>query len=136
VCGPVAGIGEHAYEHRVLESLASAQNYVASLASLSRPYLGDDPIEIGAGAGDYAAAWLAEGLGRITLTEADPYLLGELLSRFERDDRVAVRELDVTTSPEAEHSAPSSPSTSSSTSRTTSARSARLGTSLARVAQS
>ncbi len=101
----MAGIGEPAYQHRVLESLASAQNYIAWLASLASPYLGDDPIEIGAGAGDYASAWLAEGLARITLTEADPYLLGELRSRFERDGRVAVRELDVTTSPKAEHSA-------------------------------
>ncbi len=103
--GPVVGIGEPAYQHRVLESLGSAQKYIAWLASLARPFLGDDPIEIGAGAGDYAAAWLAEGLARITLTEADPHLLGELRSRFERDDRVAVRELDVTTSPQAEHSA-------------------------------
>jgi SAM-dependent methyltransferase len=96
---------EPAYQHRVLESLGSAQNYIAWLASLAWPYLGDDPIEIGAGAGDYAAAWLTEGVGRITLTEADPHLLGELRSRFERDNRVAVRELDVTASPEAEHSA-------------------------------
>jgi len=101
----VAGIGELAYQHRVLESLSSAQNYIAWLASLAGPHLGDDPIEIGAGAGDYAAAWLAEGVGRITLTEADPHLLGGLRSRFERDARVAVRELDVTKSPEAEHSA-------------------------------
>jgi SAM-dependent methyltransferase len=89
----------------VLESLGSAQNYIAWLASLARPYLGDDPIEIGAGAGDYAAAWLAAGLGRITITEADPHLLGELGSRFEGDGRVAVGELDVASSPEAEHSA-------------------------------
>jgi SAM-dependent methyltransferase len=105
VSGPVVDIGEPAYQHRVLESLATAQNYIAWLASLARPYLGDDPIEIGAGAGDYAAAWLAEGVGRITLTEADPHLLGELRSRFEHDDRVAVGELDVTTSPRGEHSA-------------------------------
>jgi SAM-dependent methyltransferase len=103
--GPVAGMDEPAYQHRVLESLGSAQNYIAWLASLARPYLGDDPIEIGAGAGDYAAAWLTDGVGRITLTEADPHLLGELRSRFERDNRVAVRELDVMTSPEAQHSA-------------------------------
>jgi SAM-dependent methyltransferase len=98
-------MGEPAYQHRMLESLGSAQNYIAWLASLARPYLGDDPIEIGAGAGHYAAAWLAEGVVRITLTEADPHLLGELHSRFERDNRVAVHELDVMTSPEAEHSA-------------------------------
>ena len=105
MCGPVAGISEPTYQRRVLESLGSAQNYIAWLASLARPYLGDNPIEIGAGAGAYAEEWLTEGIGRITLTEADPHLLGELRSRFERDARVTVRELDVTTSPEAEHSA-------------------------------
>ena len=101
----MAGVGESAYQHRVLESLGSAQNYIAWLASLARPYLGNDPIEIGAGAGDYAAAWLAEGVGRITLSEVDPHLLGGLHSRFERDDRVAVRDLDVMRSPDGEHSA-------------------------------
>jgi SAM-dependent methyltransferase len=105
VSGPVSGIAESAYQHRVLESLASAQNYIAWLASLARPYLGDDPIEVGAGAGDYAAAWLADGIERITLTEADPDLLTGLRSRFDRDNRVVVRELDVTQSPDAEHSA-------------------------------
>lgn len=93
------------YQHRVLESLASAQNYIAWLASLAGPYLGDDPIEIGAGAGDYAEAWLRTGVERLTLSEADPHLLGELRSRFADDDRVTVRALDVTASPESSHSA-------------------------------
>lgn len=101
----MAGIAEPAYQHRVLESLASAQNYIAWLASLARPYLGDDPLEVGAGAGDYAAAWLADGLQRITLSELDPHLLGELRTRFEGDERVTVRELDVTGAPEGSHSA-------------------------------
>jgi len=101
----VAGIAEPAYQHRVLESLASAQNYIAWLASLARPYLGDDPLEVGAGAGDYAAAWLADGLAHITLSELDPHLLGELRTRFEGEERVTVRELDVTGAPEGSHSA-------------------------------
>jgi SAM-dependent methyltransferase len=101
----VAGIAEPAYQHRVLESLASAQNYIAWLASLARPFLGDDPLEVGAGAGDYAAAWLAGGLERITLSELDPHLLGELRTRFEGDERVTVRELDVTGAPAGSHSA-------------------------------
>lgn len=96
---------EPAYQHRVLESLASAQNYIAWLASLGRPYLRDEPIEVGAGAGDYAAAWLADGLERITLTEMDPHLLRELRDRFDGDRRVDVRELDVTGAAEGSHSA-------------------------------
>jgi protein-L-isoaspartate O-methyltransferase len=46
------------------------------VAGVIGPYLGDDPLEVGAGAGDYAAAWLARGLERITLSELDPHLLG------------------------------------------------------------
>jgi hypothetical protein len=60
---------------------------------------------VGAGAGDYAAAWLAGGLQRITLSELDPHLLGELRSRFEGDERVTVRELDVAEASEGSHSA-------------------------------
>lgn len=101
----MAGIAEPAYQHRVLESLSSAQNYIAWLASLARPYLGDDPIEIGAGAGDYAEAWLRGGVERLTLSEADAHLLGELESRFAEDARVTVQALDVTESPESSHSA-------------------------------
>jgi len=101
----VAGIAEPAYQHRVLESLASAQNYIAWLASLARPYLGDDPIEIGAGAGDYAEAWLRSGVERLALSEADPHLLDELERRFAGDARVTVQALDVTASPGRSHSA-------------------------------
>jgi hypothetical protein len=44
------------------------------LADLARPHLGDDPIEVGAGIGDYAAEWLTTA-PRITVTEADDLLL-------------------------------------------------------------
>src|SRR2546423_5353586 len=66
----VAATGEAALQYRVLESLATARNYIAWLSSLARPYLGDDPLEIGSGAGDYAAARLAAGAERLTVTEA------------------------------------------------------------------
>lgn len=51
----------------VLEDLSQAVNYRRWLAGLVRPHLGDDPVEIGAGIGDYAAEWLP-GLRRLTLT--------------------------------------------------------------------
>jgi SAM-dependent methyltransferase len=92
-------------QHRVLESLASARNYIAWLSSLARPHLGDNPIEVGSGTGDYAATWLADGLERLTVTEADPQLLAVLRSRFAVDDRVTVRQLDLTAAPEGDHSA-------------------------------
>jgi 2-polyprenyl-3-methyl-5-hydroxy-6-metoxy-1,4-benzoquinol methylase len=98
-------VTDQALQHRVLESLASARNYIAWLCSLARPYLGDDPIEVGAGAGDYAATWLADGFERLTLTEADPQLLAALRSRFAGDERVTLRDLDVTKAPVGDHSA-------------------------------
>jgi hypothetical protein len=45
-------------QSRVLEDLSKAVNYRRWLAGLAAPYLGDDPIEIGAGNGDYAVEWL------------------------------------------------------------------------------
>jgi SAM-dependent methyltransferase len=105
VCGAVAGTAEPTFQHRVLESLASAQNYIAWLSSLARPYLGDNPLEVGAGAGDHAAAWLADGVQRITVSEMDQQLLAALRSRYAGDERVVVRDLDLTASGEGEHSA-------------------------------
>jgi hypothetical protein len=101
----VAAISEPTLQHEVLESLASARNYIGWICSLARPFLGDEPIEIGAGAGDHAAQWLAGGVERITLTEADPLLLAALRTRFAGEDRVVVRELDLRTAQEADHSA-------------------------------
>ncbi|MBA3734990.1 MAG: methyltransferase domain-containing protein [Actinobacteria bacterium] len=101
----MAESAEPAYQHRVLESLASAQNYIAWLASLARPHLGDDLLEVGAGAGDYAAAWLASGgLERITLTEMDPPP-GRAAEPIRGHERVDVLELDLRQAPEGSHSA-------------------------------
>ncbi len=97
--------GETQLQHRVLESLASARNYIGWLAALVLPYLGDDPVEIGSGTGDYAEAWLTEGVTRLTLTELDPELLVALQTRFAGDTRVAVRRLDVSSAGEGHHSA-------------------------------
>ena len=91
-------------QHRVLEALESARSYNAWIASLVRPHLGDDPIEIGSGTGTYAGLWLDEGLLRLTVSEADPELVDHLRHRFARDDRVIVRELDLLRVEPAEYS--------------------------------
>lgn len=93
-----------ALQYRVLESLAGARNYIAWLSTLARPYLGPDPVEIGSGTGDYAQAWLDDGLERITVSEADPYLLRRLRSRFAGEERVSVAGLDLTAAPDLDHS--------------------------------
>jgi SAM-dependent methyltransferase len=91
-------------QHSVLEALESARNYNAWVAALVLPYLGDDPIEIGSGTGTYADLWLEQGLPRLTLTELDAELVAQLRERFEADDRIVVRELDLLSAPPAEHS--------------------------------
>jgi SAM-dependent methyltransferase len=92
-------------QHSVLEALEGARNYNGWLASLARPYLGDDPLEIGSGRGTYLALWLEPGIERFTATEIDAELVAHLRDRFSDDDRVTVAELDLLDAPRANHSA-------------------------------
>lgn len=80
-------------QQETLEDLTAAKNYRAWLINLTVPHLGDDPLEVGSGVGNYAADWLADGVPRITVTEADPGRVEALGARFAGDDRVSVREV-------------------------------------------
>jgi SAM-dependent methyltransferase len=91
-------------QSEVLEDLRGARHYRRWLCDLVTPYLGDDPIEIGSGIGDYAAA-LARGRQRYTATEADPDRLAVLADRFAADPVVRVRTLRLPTTGTAAHSA-------------------------------
>lgn len=99
---PVAGDGQ--VQSEVLESLAGARRYRAWLSSLADRWLGDDPIEIGSGTGDYAEEW-ATRTGRFTASEADETRLTELTRRFAGDGRVIVRPLRVPVTEHASYSA-------------------------------
>lgn len=88
-----------------LAELTAAPNYQAWLSGLARPHLGDHALEVGAGLGDYAATWLADGLTAITLTEADPARLEALRERFRSDPRVHVEAIDLLDPPDREYSA-------------------------------
>jgi SAM-dependent methyltransferase len=96
--------GDTNLQSEVLEDLSDAVNYQRWLADLTRPYLGDDPIELGGGIGDYAAAWLTT-VPRITVTEADESRFKVLAERFVDDERVTVRPLVLPAVERAEHSA-------------------------------
>jgi hypothetical protein len=96
--------GDTHLQSRVLEDLSDAVNYQRWLADLARPYLGDDPIELGSGLGDYATAWLGT-VPRITVTEADASRLKALTERFINDPRVDVRPMFLPTEERGEHSA-------------------------------
>lgn len=88
----------------VLEDLTEAVNYRRWLVSLGAGYLGDDPLEVGAGIGDYAAEWLATA-PRVTATESDEHRLKLLHMRFADEPRVTVRPLALPTEEEGSHSA-------------------------------
>lgn len=98
-------LGDTALQSETLESLAAAVNYNRWLTSLATPFLGDSPIELGSGLGDYAQTWLDSGIPRITTTELDPRRLAELRVRFAGDPRVEVMSLDLQSPPRRAHSA-------------------------------
>lgn len=97
-------LGDTVLQSEILESIASAVNYHDWLTSLAAPYLGDHPIELGSGLGDYAQAWLDSGVPRITVTELDRSRLTYLRSRFARDRRVTVESIEALSLRSAEHS--------------------------------
>jgi SAM-dependent methyltransferase len=92
------------YQSSVLEDLGDAVNYRRWLAGLAAPYLGDDPLEIGSGLGDYAAEWLP-ALPRMTVSEMHEDRLKALSRRFADDPRVSVRALELPATGTGSHSA-------------------------------
>jgi hypothetical protein len=102
---PEVPLGDSELQSQTLESLSVAANYHDWLSSLALPYLGEHPFEVGSGLGDYAAAWLAAGVPRITVSEADEMRVRVLLDRFGGDPRVEVRRVDILDPPVGEHSA-------------------------------
>jgi SAM-dependent methyltransferase len=89
---------------RVLEGLEQAENYNRWLAELTRPHLGEDPVEIGSGLGGNAALWLAGGVPRVTVSELDDDGVERLRRRFAGDGRVAVEQIDLVSAPTGSHS--------------------------------
>jgi SAM-dependent methyltransferase len=97
-------VTDHHVQSGVLEDLSEAVNYRHWLAGLAAPYLGDHPIEIGSGIGDYAAEWL-QTVPKITVSETHEDRLKLLHERFVDDARVDVRRLTLPTQEKAGHSA-------------------------------
>ncbi|MGH3744698.1 MAG: class I SAM-dependent methyltransferase, partial [Mycobacteriales bacterium] len=101
--GPDTSVtGDSALQSQVLEDLTEAVNYRRWQAELALPHLGDDPLEIGSGNGDFAAT-IADAGGRVTASEADPSRLALLRDRFRGSDRVSVREIAVPITETAQH---------------------------------
>jgi SAM-dependent methyltransferase len=84
--------GDQQVQSEVLEGLATAVNHRRWFVELAMPYLGENPIEIGSGLGDYALEW-APQLSRFTATEADPERLVRLKERMADHPNVDVRQM-------------------------------------------
>ena len=96
--------GDTHYQSEVLEDLSDAVNYRLWLSDLVRPYLGDDPLEVGAGLGSYARDWLPH-VPRMTVAEGDDERLGRLRDAFADEPKVNVRHLLLPTPETGTHSA-------------------------------
>ncbi|GAA1589095.1 class I SAM-dependent methyltransferase [Actinoplanes couchii] len=84
--------GDQRIQSEVLEGLATAVNHRRWFVELALPYLGDNPIEIGSGLGDYAIEW-AEHLPKFTATEADPDRLVLLKERMADHANIDVKQM-------------------------------------------
>ncbi|WP_229067415.1 bifunctional 2-polyprenyl-6-hydroxyphenol methylase/3-demethylubiquinol 3-O-methyltransferase UbiG [Actinoplanes sp. DH11] len=84
--------GDQRIQSEVLEGLATAVNHRRWFVELALPYLGDNPIEIGSGLGDYAIEW-SEHLPRFTATEADPDRLVLLKERMAEYPNIDVKQM-------------------------------------------
>jgi SAM-dependent methyltransferase len=96
--------GDQRIQSVVLEGLATAVNHRRWFIELALPYLGDDPIEIGSGLGDYALEW-SERLPRFTATEADPDRLVLLKERLADRSNIEVRQMLLPTTETGQYSA-------------------------------
>jgi len=84
--------GDQQIQSEVLEGLATAVNHRRWFVELAVPYLGDNPIEIGSGLGDYALEW-ADQVPRFTATEADQDRLVTLKERLSSYATIEVRQM-------------------------------------------
>jgi hypothetical protein len=86
--------GDTQLQSHVLENLTSAVRYRRWLADMARPYLGDCPIEIGSGNGDYAQEWANyRGMVSFTATEGDADRCALLATRFRSHPVIRARHL-------------------------------------------
>jgi len=95
--------GDRQIQHDVLVALAKCRNHRKWFAGFARPFLGEHPIEIGSGFGDYALEWLPS-VEKFTATEADPALFDELQKQMAAHSNVSVRQLLLPTDERADHS--------------------------------
>jgi SAM-dependent methyltransferase len=84
--------GDQRVQSEVLEGLAMAVNHRRWFVELALDYLGDHPVEVGSGLGDYALEW-APHFTQFTATEADTERLLQLKERLAEVPNVDVRQM-------------------------------------------
>jgi SAM-dependent methyltransferase len=82
--------GDSRLQSDVLEELTDAHRYRRWLADLARPHLGEHPIEIGSGNGDYALEWAGD-VTSFTATEADEDRFARITERFADHPTITTR---------------------------------------------
>lgn len=95
--------GDRQIQCDVLVALAECQNHREWFADFAKPYLGEHPVEIGSGLGDYAMQWIPL-VEKFTATEADPALFSELKKQMAAYPNVTTRQLLLPTQERADHS--------------------------------
>jgi ubiquinone/menaquinone biosynthesis C-methylase UbiE len=95
--------GDRQIQRDVLVALAECRNHRKWFADFARPYLGDHPIEIGSGLGDYAREWIPL-VEQFTATDADEALLVGLKQQMTGYPNVEVRHVLLPTTERASHS--------------------------------
>jgi SAM-dependent methyltransferase len=95
--------GDRQIQCDVLVALAECRNHRKWFAAFAQPYLGEHPIEVGTGLGDYALEWIPS-VEKYTATEADPALFTELKKHMAAYPSVTVRQLLLPTEERGDHS--------------------------------
>jgi ubiquinone/menaquinone biosynthesis C-methylase UbiE len=95
--------GDRQVQCDVLVALAECRNHRKWFAGFAKPFLGEHPIEIGSGLGDYALEWIPS-VEKYTATEADPALFAELKKHMAVYPSVTVRQLLLPSDERADHS--------------------------------
>jgi hypothetical protein len=95
--------GDRETQHDVLAALSECRNHRKWFAGFARPYLGEHPIEIGSGFGDYAEEWIPY-VDKYTATEADPALFPGLQKQMAKYPNVTVSQMMLPTQERGDHS--------------------------------
>ena len=95
--------GDRDIQRDVLVALAECRNHRKWFAGFAKPYLGDSPIEIGSGLGDYAREWIPL-VSSFTATDADPVTVLELKQAMSGYPQVSVSQVMLPAEDRARHS--------------------------------